>query len=371
MDAFFSGGGTTQFIDRLTASLGIHASTVKIVSVYEGSLVVNYEIAPPDGDPEKLDELAARQNEVLTSNSVDLGAPVLAVEAKVSRSTPPKELTGVVTKMCSTTDQSGCDNPNMTIEEQIAASYNPVNIANGQYNQNNYNQQGTFSPDMEFMTEEQIAYYNSTVQVERQQENYKEVVQTTIVDVEGGQKVVTLKNQPEEKSTNFAVFIGVMASVIAMVALGLAARQCFMKKQIGETDKRVNFGVQPMAEGQEQELKNVDYAAVNRCSIDLQPVYEQQYDANNDFKIFGVGDVRQGGIQDMKSKMNMADKHNESSIDNEDQIIEQVRRGTPESNSTSLGGRKVSTQDSSQKSLKQYEENSLPENQEIVSDHEE
>lgn len=52
MDAFFSGGGTTQFIDRLTASLGIHASTVKIVSVYEGSLVVNYEIAPPDGDPE-------------------------------------------------------------------------------------------------------------------------------------------------------------------------------------------------------------------------------------------------------------------------------------------------------------------------------
>lgn len=114
-------------------------------------------------------------------------------------------------------------------------------------------------------------------------------------------------------------------------------------------------------------MKEVDYAAVNRCSIDLQPVYEQQYDANNDFKIFGVGDVRQGGIQDMKSKMNMADKLNESSIDNEDQIIEQVRRGTPESNSRSLGG---PTQDSSQKSLKQYEENSLPENQEVVSDHE-
>lgn len=232
MDAFFSGGGTTQFIDRLTASLGIHASTVKIVSVYEGSLVVNYEIAPPDGDPEKLDELAAKQNEVLTSNSVDLGAPVLAVTAKVSRSTPPKDLSGVVSKMCSTTDQSGCD-PNLSIEEQIAATYNPVNIANGQYTQNNYNQQGTFKPDMEFMTQEQIEYYESTVQVERQQENYKEVVQTTIVDVEGGQKVVTVKNQPEEKSTNVAVFIGVMASVIAMVAIGLAARQCFLKKQMG------------------------------------------------------------------------------------------------------------------------------------------
>ena len=42
-------GGTTTFVDRLTASLGIHASQVKIVSVYEGSLVVNYEIEPEEG----------------------------------------------------------------------------------------------------------------------------------------------------------------------------------------------------------------------------------------------------------------------------------------------------------------------------------
>lgn len=44
MDAFFSNGGTTSFMDRVAGSLGIHASTIKIVSVYEGSLVVNYEI---------------------------------------------------------------------------------------------------------------------------------------------------------------------------------------------------------------------------------------------------------------------------------------------------------------------------------------
>jgi len=55
MEEFFNDGGTTQFIDRLTASLGIHASTVKIVSVYEGSLIVNYEIAAPDDDPEALE----------------------------------------------------------------------------------------------------------------------------------------------------------------------------------------------------------------------------------------------------------------------------------------------------------------------------
>ena len=44
MDEFFADGGTTKFVDRLTSALGIHASQVKIVSVYEGSLVVNYEI---------------------------------------------------------------------------------------------------------------------------------------------------------------------------------------------------------------------------------------------------------------------------------------------------------------------------------------
>jgi hypothetical protein len=48
LNDFFSSGGTTSFMDKISASLGIHASTVKIVSVYEGSLVVNYEITNDD-----------------------------------------------------------------------------------------------------------------------------------------------------------------------------------------------------------------------------------------------------------------------------------------------------------------------------------
>jgi len=51
---FFASGGSTMFIDRLSASLGIHASTIKMVSVYEGSLVVNYEVIEPTGDPSLL-----------------------------------------------------------------------------------------------------------------------------------------------------------------------------------------------------------------------------------------------------------------------------------------------------------------------------
>jgi uncharacterized beta-barrel protein YwiB (DUF1934 family) len=50
MDEFFSNGGTTQFIDRVAGSLGIHASTIKIVSVYEGSVVLNYDITVDDDD---------------------------------------------------------------------------------------------------------------------------------------------------------------------------------------------------------------------------------------------------------------------------------------------------------------------------------
>lgn len=44
MNEFFSNGGTTKFVDRVAGSLGIHASTIKVVSVYDGSVVLNYDI---------------------------------------------------------------------------------------------------------------------------------------------------------------------------------------------------------------------------------------------------------------------------------------------------------------------------------------
>lgn len=49
LDAFFSNGGTTTFADRVAGSLGIHASDIKVVSVYEGSLVINYDVTVPEG----------------------------------------------------------------------------------------------------------------------------------------------------------------------------------------------------------------------------------------------------------------------------------------------------------------------------------
>jgi hypothetical protein len=52
--AFYSNGGTTKFVDRLAGALGIHTSTIKIVSVYEGSLIINYEISVDTGNASAL-----------------------------------------------------------------------------------------------------------------------------------------------------------------------------------------------------------------------------------------------------------------------------------------------------------------------------
>jgi hypothetical protein len=93
LEGFFSSGGTTNFIDRLTASLGIHASDVKIVSVYEGSLVVNYEVSTPDDNPESLSQLESQQATLLSSSTVDLGAPVMEHESS-TRIDPDRNFTG-------------------------------------------------------------------------------------------------------------------------------------------------------------------------------------------------------------------------------------------------------------------------------------
>jgi len=55
MDEFFAKGGTTSFIDRLCGSLGIHASTVKVVGVSPGSVSVDYEITPSADEPMSLE----------------------------------------------------------------------------------------------------------------------------------------------------------------------------------------------------------------------------------------------------------------------------------------------------------------------------
>lgn len=61
MAEFFAEGGTTRFVDRLAASLGIDSYRIKTVAVYEGSVVVEFSIDPLDDEDAEAaaDELAA------------------------------------------------------------------------------------------------------------------------------------------------------------------------------------------------------------------------------------------------------------------------------------------------------------------------
>jgi hypothetical protein len=76
-DEFFADGGTTEFIDRLAGSLGIHASEIKVAAVWEGSVYVEFIITPSDEDTD-IEELEATLYEMIESGEIDLGAPILS-----------------------------------------------------------------------------------------------------------------------------------------------------------------------------------------------------------------------------------------------------------------------------------------------------
>jgi len=96
-DEFFENGGTTEFMDRLAGSLGIHASTIKVVSVYEGSLVVNYELTASEAEPDmSLEDLGAAQTEAFATGTADLGCEdcVLSVAATPTQAYVPNVAAG-------------------------------------------------------------------------------------------------------------------------------------------------------------------------------------------------------------------------------------------------------------------------------------
>lgn len=84
MSSFYSSGGTTKFANRLCAVLGIHASQMKVVSVYEGSLVINYNIVQDPTSSQSLSQISQLQTQVLATGGVNLGAPILDASSSIS-----------------------------------------------------------------------------------------------------------------------------------------------------------------------------------------------------------------------------------------------------------------------------------------------
>lgn len=48
LSEFFADGGTTSFVDRLAATLGVPSYRIKVVSIYKGSVIVDFQIDPAD-----------------------------------------------------------------------------------------------------------------------------------------------------------------------------------------------------------------------------------------------------------------------------------------------------------------------------------
>ena len=226
MEEFFADGGTTSFVDRLTGSLGIHASSVKIVSVYEGSLIDNYEIQADEDDTDgsALAAIAARQDELMASGSIDLGAPVLAYEAK-------------------------------TQIEVSTDTYTPVTIVAPTYAQDNKNTANVFKPDAQIVTETSVAYKENTVTIELENEA---VIKTETIMVDSptpDAKIVTIRGEKPEKDGRGVVIVAIALGFIALVMIGLCFKQFVLKPkqqviELEEQIKRAKNVVEPKRDDQ-------------------------------------------------------------------------------------------------------------------------
>lgn len=121
MDEFFAEGGTTAFVDRVSASLGIHASEIKVVSVYEGSLVLNYDITLDEDSDFSMEEIEEKQTEQFATGKMDLGAPILDVEVAVTKAT---------TSSSSTSSRTNPKTKIISGGVVTADGYDPIIIAN-------------------------------------------------------------------------------------------------------------------------------------------------------------------------------------------------------------------------------------------------
>lgn len=83
LEQFFADGGIVSFADRMAAVLGIHAADIKVVSVYEGSTIVEFQIVQRDSeevdplDMLSLDEIDQAYREFVNTQESFMGSKIL------------------------------------------------------------------------------------------------------------------------------------------------------------------------------------------------------------------------------------------------------------------------------------------------------
>lgn len=83
LKSFYQDDGISIFTDRMAAVLGVHRGDLKIVQVYEGSVIVEFLVMTPDDETEPaaaLKTVEKRFEEVIPTLGFDeLGAPVMQI----------------------------------------------------------------------------------------------------------------------------------------------------------------------------------------------------------------------------------------------------------------------------------------------------
>jgi len=89
LSEFYAKGGVTRFVDRLAGSVGIHRSRIKVVHIYEGSVIVDFFIESesdssdnPEAAQKEIKSLTDTLLDVITNGKVDFGATILGFEAE-------------------------------------------------------------------------------------------------------------------------------------------------------------------------------------------------------------------------------------------------------------------------------------------------
>jgi len=294
LDEFYKSGGTTSFVDRVAASLGIHASSIKIVGVYEGSLIVDYNIFVDNDSEEELEALKVQQTELIATNAMDLGAPVLDFEAGGESVVSD----GVVSA-------PGYEPIRITLTNTNGGSSETENkntfATNTQqtFDQKDYAEQGSvFNPDISIVEEESFI---------KQQE-------------------AEARLAAQANGSSAPIIIGALA-VVALVVILLACRMIIANMKIqsieAERMKQVKQDFEKAEENSLDQFRSpgkfnikvgpTDEVEMNTTNGKMLKQYQTQYDANHDFQIFGCGDGAQGGIQTLQQKMNIADKDSTTS----------------------------------------------------------
>jgi len=82
LNEFFADGGIGRFTDRLAAALGIHRADIKVVQVYEGSVIVEFQVLAREDDPNPTRTLLSIEEAfkaIAPTLGSSLGAPLMQI----------------------------------------------------------------------------------------------------------------------------------------------------------------------------------------------------------------------------------------------------------------------------------------------------